>query len=166
MFKHRIFMPGNLQPEVLESLHSAHQGWSSMEARAADLLWWPGLKHQIEDRHNRCHSCTVHAPSQSPLPPVSPPTPDYPMQQICLDIAHYNGNSYIVIVDRFSNWVSIYKFTKTEGCLKALRNHLIVHGVPDELSSDGGPEYTAAEVKHFLGRWGVRHRLSYYAMLE
>ena len=72
------------------------------------------------------------------------------MQQICSDI----GNSYFIIVDRFSNWVSIYKFTRAEGLLKDLRNHFIIHGVWDELSSDGGPEYTASEVKDFLGRWG------------
>ena len=41
-----------------------------------------------------------------------------------------------------------------------LRNHLTVHGVPDELSSDGGPEYVAAETQMFLKRWGVRHRVS------
>ena len=81
------------------------------------------------------------------------------MQQICSDIAHYNGNSYIVILDRFSNWVSIYKFTKAEGLLKVLRSYSIEHGVPDKLSSDDGPEYTSPEVKGFLGRWGLRQRV-------
>ena len=38
MYKNRLVIPESLQPEVLDSLHSAHQGCSSMEARAADLL--------------------------------------------------------------------------------------------------------------------------------
>ena len=34
------------------------------------------------------------------------------------------------------------------------------HGVPLELSSDGGPEFVANETQDFLRRWGVHHRLS------
>ena len=34
MYKKRIVIPKNLQREVLDVLHSAHQGCSSMEARA------------------------------------------------------------------------------------------------------------------------------------
>ena len=33
-------------------------------------------------------------------------------------------------------------------------------GVPETLSSDGGPEFTATATKDFLDRWGVKHRLS------
>ena len=33
-------------------------------------------------------------------------------------------------------------------------------GVPKELSSDGGPEFTAKETQEFLNGWGVKHRRS------
>ena len=33
-------------------------------------------------------------------------------------------------------------------------------GVPDELSSDGGPEFVAGTTKDFLKRWKVNHRIS------
>ena len=33
-------------------------------------------------------------------------------------------------------------------------------GVPEEISSDGGPEFVSAEAKEFYDRWGVTHRLS------
>ena len=33
-------------------------------------------------------------------------------------------------------------------------------GVPEELSSDGGPEFAAGETELFLKKWGVRHRVS------
>ena len=67
------------------------------------------------------------------------------MQQICSDIAHHAGHTYVVIVDRFSNWPSVYKVTKAIGLIKALRYHFVTHGAPEEISSDGGPEYTAME---------------------
>ena len=66
----------------------------------------------------------------------------------------------MVIVDRFSNWPSVYKSQKAEGLVKALRWHFIAHGAAEEISSDGGPEYTATQTEQFLKRWGVAHRLS------
>ena len=36
--------------EVLDVLHAAHQGCSSMEARASQSVWWPGLKDKIAKR--------------------------------------------------------------------------------------------------------------------
>ena len=33
-------------------------------------------------------------------------------------------------------------------------------GVPEEISSDGGPEFVARESVDFFNRWGVKHRLS------
>ena len=160
LFKKRVVVPYSLQKQVLEILHAAHQGCSSMEARASQSVWWPRLKDQIAKRRSDCQGCTQVAPSQPSLPSVAPPSPDYPMQQICSDIAHYAGHSYIVVVDRFSNWPSVYKMQGAEGLVRALRWHFITHGAPTELSSDGGPEYTATLTQEFLRRWGVAHRLS------
>ena len=159
-YKKRVVIPKSLRKEVLDILHAAHQGCSSMEARASQSVWWPGMKDQIARRRAACQGCTQAAPSQPSLPPVRPPSPDYPMQQICSDIAHYSGHTYVVIVDRFSNWPSVYKSQRAEGLVKALRWHFIAHGAAEEISSDGGPEYTATETEQFLKRWGVAHRLS------
>ena len=49
---------------------------------------------------------------------------------------------------------------KADGLIRALRYHFVTHGAPEELASDGGPEYTATETQEFLKRWGVAHRLS------
>ena len=72
------------------------------------------------------------------------------MQQICSDIAHHGGFTYVVIVDRFSNWPSVYQVKKADGLIKALRSHFITHGAPKEISTDCGPEYIAKETLDFL----------------
>lgn len=33
-------------------------------------------------------------------------------------------------------------------------------GVPDEISSDGGPEFVSQETNDFFNSWGISHRLS------
>jgi hypothetical protein len=82
------------------------------------------------------------------------------MQQICSDIAHYAGKIYVIIVNRFSNWPSVSKAGGAEELVKVLRWHFVDKGVPEVLSSDGGPEYMATVTQEFLKRWGVHHRVS------
>ena len=35
-----------------------------------------------------------------------------------------------------------------------------IFGVPETISSDGGPEFTALQTSDFFKRWGVKHRIS------
>ena len=44
--------------------------------------------------------------------------------------------------------------------IQACKETFMAFGVPVELASDGGPEYTASEFRDFLQRWGVRQRIS------
>ena len=39
----------------------------------------------------------------------------------------------------------------------------MTYGIPDKLSSDGGPEFAAHTTRSFLSEWSVHHRLSYVA---
>ena len=46
------------------------------------------------------------------------------------------------------------------GLIKTLRHTFATYGIPDELSSDGGPEFVSHRTREFLRQWGVHHRLS------
>ena len=48
----------------------------------------------------------------------------------------------------------------SKGLCNAFRRVFATFGVPREISSDGGPEFTAAESLTFYRRWGSHHRLS------
>ena len=48
----------------------------------------------------------------------------------------------------------------SKGLCQALRKMFVSFGVPKELSSDGGPEFSAILTEQFLRTWGVRHRIS------
>ena len=47
-----------------------------------------------------------------------------------------------------------------KGLCRALRQLFSTFGVPEEITSDGGPEFTSNEVATLLKTWGVKHRLS------
>ena len=44
--------------------------------------------------------------------------------------------------------------------VKRLREVLVTLGVPEELTSDGGPQFTAGKTQEFLKSRGVHHRLT------
>ena len=46
------------------------------------------------------------------------------------------------------------------GLIVLLRNLFTTYGIPEELASDGGPEFISTATQKFLSAWGVHHRLS------
>ena len=42
-YKDRIVIPAKLRPQVLETIHAAHQGVSGMIGRVEETVFWPGI---------------------------------------------------------------------------------------------------------------------------
>ncbi|XP_063448334.1 uncharacterized protein LOC134727870 [Mytilus trossulus] len=161
IYKDRIVIPPALRKNVLIIIHSAHQGVTSMMSRAGSSVFWPGITPDITTLRNECYQCNRMAPSQPCAPPTPPVYPDYPFQCLCADFFHYKGVNYLVVVDRYSNWPIIERaHNGAQGLIECLRRTFVTYGIPDELSSDGGTEFTASTTRQFLIVWGVHHRLS------
>lgn len=161
IYKDRIVIPATLRPSVLKALHASHHGASSMMARAEASVFWPRITVDIQETRNKCQYCNRNAPSQPSAPPIPPVSPAYPFQCICADYFHHKGVNYLVIVDRYSNWPIIQLASHgAEGLIFALKDVFTTYGISSEISSDGGPEFTALATQSFLKNWGVHHRLS------
>ena len=162
----RVIIPPILRHDVVQTLHSAHQGVSGMNERAKVSVFWPGITNDIKNMRSGCQSCNKIAPSQARLPPVPPIIPTTPFEAIACDYFHYIGHYYFVAADRLSGWTELQQIkigtneAGAQGLCKALRRLMVTFGVPVEISSDGGPEFAAKETEAFFQRWGIRHRLS------
>ena len=158
IYKGRIVIPPSLRPNCLSALHAAHQGVSSMVSRAETSIFWPGITTDIHATRTNCSHCNQMAPSQAALPPTPPILAAYPFQCICADYFHYQGMNYLVIMDRYSNWPIVEKaHDGSKGLVDVLRRTFATYGIPDELTSDGGPEFVAHTTRSFLSDWGVHH---------
>ena len=99
-------------------------------------------------------------PSESAIPPFTP------FEQIFADFFEFGGHHYLVAGDRLSGWSEIFStptgsaWSGARGLIACLRSLFATFGVPEELSSDGGPEFTASLTKDFLKTWGVKSRVS------
>merc|ERR1739842_48000 len=109
LYNDRVLVPLSLRTNVLSTLHSAHQGTSTMTARAESSVFWPGITKDIQNIRDRCNQCHRNAPSNPSAPPTPPKLPVYPFQFICADYFTHHGTPYLVIVDRYSGWPIVEK---------------------------------------------------------
>jgi histone H3/H4 len=160
----RVVIPRSLRKQILANLHAANQGVSGMKARANQTVYWPGMDAQMRNFKDSCADCLENSPSQKAEPLMLTPSPEWPFQQICADYFELMNRSYLSIVDRFSAWLCIYHMKSGELTSQALisicRDLFIQYGVAEEISSDGGPQFTAKVFQDFLTAWNVKHRLS------
>ena len=160
MLDDRTIIPEVLRNEVLDTLHSAHQGTFSMILRASETVYWPGFTADIQKRRANCQTCQKIAPSQSNLPPVDPIVPDYPFQHVCMDYFQLNQKSYGILVDRFSNFPIIYQGDSAADVCQVLSRVSEDYGIPETVTTDGAQCYVAVKVKRMMEIYGISHRIS------
>ena len=145
----RPVIPASLQAEVLEHLHAGNSGVTAMYARATSCMYWPGMREDIVKTRATCSLCNTIAPSNPAPPPHPMYHPDYPFSDVCADFFEYSSKSYLVVFDRYSNWISIFqlKSDNSANIIKVLRDYSITWGVPQSLSYDGASNFTSRELE-------------------
>ena len=99
-----------------------------------------------------------HSPPHSPLHPWSWPT--RPWQRVHIDFAGpLFGKTYLLLVDSHSKWPEIYEVSSTSASatIDVLRHIFSVFGLPKQLVSDNGPQFTSHDFKVFLHQNGIKH---------
>ncbi|XP_041480493.1 uncharacterized protein K02A2.6-like [Lytechinus variegatus] len=166
LFNDRVLIPPSLRDEILTHLHAAHQGVTSMTARAEASVFWPGITPAIRALRAGCTQCNRIAPSNPSAPPAPLISPAFPFQCICADYFHYKGCNYLVIEDvgptgtRTGQSSSDLHRGRVDSSHVSVVSSPRTFGIPDELASDGDPEFTAVASRRFLSDWGIHHRLA------
>ena len=158
----RVIVPKTLQGEVMQELHNSHPGVTRMKSIARSYVWWPKIDHQIETLVKSCITCQ----STRDMPPVAPlhpwVWPAKPWQRLHIDFAGpFLGKTFFILVDAHSKWPEIVemKSTTSQQTIFVLRNLFATYGLPLQIVSDNGPQFTSAEFEHFLKMNGVKHIL-------
>ncbi|XP_037521850.1 uncharacterized protein K02A2.6-like [Rhipicephalus sanguineus] len=162
----RIIIPPDMRVEVLEKLHAGHLGTTRCRARARESVWWPSIGKHIEDFVDRCPTCQEHRkPGTEPL--LLTPLPAHPWETVGIDLFTLEGKEYVVVVDYYSRFIELeqLKRTTTKDIAQVLEPIFARFGVPTTLRTDNGPQFTSAEFKELVQRWGATHTTSspYYA---
>ena len=97
MYQDRVVVPSRLRPVVVQHLHAAHQGVSSMEQRAHSMVFWPGMTADIRSVRADCYYCNKNSPSHSPLPSIVADPPSTPFEKVFGDFFNFGGHHFLVI---------------------------------------------------------------------
>ena len=134
-----------------------------MLSRATQTVYWPNFRRDIVDIRNKCETCNKYAPSNPQTQPIpEADIPQYPFQVICADIMDWSGHTYLVIVDKYSNWLSVFKLPKddTLNLIQCLREYFAVFGVAEIICSDGASAFTSQDMVSFCNTWSIKQRIS------
>ncbi|XP_030286082.1 uncharacterized protein K02A2.6-like [Sparus aurata] len=157
----RVIVPPALRPKLLHDLHQGHPGMCRMKALARSYMWWPCLDKDIEKTVQECSACQTvrQLPAVAPLHCWKWPTRVW--QRIHIDFCEKDKQYFLVLVDSHSKWLEVVHMTTTTSAktIEVLRSIFASYGLPEEVVSDNGPQFTSSEFKQFLRSNGIKQTL-------
>ena len=154
----RLVIPSALRLEMLDRVHTGHQGIVKCRERARQSIWWPGLSRQIEELVKNCATCRKCVQQRSePLIPSN--FPETPWQRVGTDLFEMKGHSYLLIVDYYSRYIEVARLNQTtaEEVILHTKSIFARHGIPDLVVSDNGPQYSSEAYANFARKFQFEH---------
>ncbi|XP_052233211.1 uncharacterized protein K02A2.6-like [Dreissena polymorpha] len=85
--------------------------------------------------------------------------PDRPGSMVGIGIFTYKQTDYLVTVDYYSDFweLDLLPDTTSAAIINCLKGHFSIHGIPDTLISDNGPQLCSVEFSKFSQQWKFDH---------
>jgi len=166
LIKKQLAVPQTLRQRVMSLAHagvmSGHQGIHRTQERIVASFWWPGMSGDIT---RFCHSCdvcqrTISKGRVSKVPLGKMPVIETPFKRVAVDLigeifpASSRGHRHILtVVDyatRYPEAIAL-KSISTVAIAEALVSIFSHVGIPEEILSDQGSQFTSTVMKE-VGR--------------
>ena len=149
----RLVIPSSMQKEILDKVHTSHQGIIKCQLRAKTCVYWPNINKDIEELIGKCTACQKYKTSQSmeSLHPHEIPT--RPWQVVGTDLFHFHNSEYLVVADYYSKFpvIRCIKGHCTASVVVNLTKQIFSeYGCPERIVSDNGPQYDSKEYRNFV----------------
>ena len=155
----RIVIPASLQSTALQL---AHEGIVRTKQLLREKVWWPGIDKDVEHLIRSCISCQAQSSQSCPQPLTMTEMPSRPWTVLHADLCgpFPSGESLLVLVDSCSRWpeVFILKSTTAAVIINRMKSCFAVHGLPEEIVTDNGPQFVAEEFDSYLRDHSITHR--------
>eukprot|EP00731_Ephydatia_muelleri_P000916 Em0001g916a len=103
----QVVVPVEVRPDIVVRLHSSHQGIQSTLRRAQDVVYWPGMKKDIEKAVRRCAVCEENAPALPKEECRAHEIMGRLWEKVGMDLFHCRGKDFLIIVDYLTDFFEI-----------------------------------------------------------
>lgn len=160
LFKsHKVIVPNSMRVEMLDIIHEAHLGMLKCKSRAREALFWPGMARDIELKVAKCEVCAENANRNPKEKLLQTEISNRPWSKISVDLFHFKGHDYLLSVDKYSNWPEIAKLDdlSSDNTIMYMKSQFSRYGIPDEVYSDNGPQFSSHSFAKFSKDYGFEH---------
>lgn len=156
-FGDRLLVPQTLRKLVLETLHETHLGVSKIIRKMKQCFYWPGVSSDVTNIVSACKVCQKFAKSKTKCPMLNHDIPNLPFSKIGVDIAEFQGHSYLVLVDFYSRWIEAAKVNSknSKTLIEKLKEIFSRFGIPKLMIADNVP-FASLEFKQFSSEWDFK----------
>jgi hypothetical protein len=170
-FRSVLLVPQHLIPHILREAHcqflAGHFGVSKTKERLLQSYYWPNMEKDILDHLQRCDRCQITRKNVAspelllPLPQCTEPN-----QRVHADLfgplknADGNRKFILCVTDAFTNYVELVVLPNKEALTVAtaiLNGWICHHGLPLELFTNQGKEFTNKMAQHLFEALDVHH---------
>ena len=157
----RVVVPPCMRSAMLEIIHGTHLGIVKCKQGAREVLYWPGMSAQVEDKDKYCTTCHDYAPAQQKEPLIPNPVPGLPWERVASEIFAFEGESYLLLVDYYSKFIEVTKLKDLTSLetIEVLKEHFSRHGISAKLVTVCASQYTSKEFETFAKSYTFEHAL-------
>lgn len=157
----RIVIPGSLRSRILSLAHEGHLGIVRTKQNLRSKVFWPGLDADAEKLCKSCHGCQIISKSNHVEPLRTTKLSTALWSDLAVD---YMGplpsrEHILVVVDYYSRWfeVAYLGSTTMEKTIVELDKMFFIHGLPQTIKSDNGPQFVSSEFQAYCEHLGITH---------
>lgn len=162
----RPILPSSWTRKIFDSIHGlSHAGPKPTQVSISQRFVWRDMKRQIRLWCKECHACQaskITRHTRAPLSERCPPTRRFGSLHVDLvgPLPESNGMIYLLtIIDRFTKWPEAIPLPDSQAstCASAILHHWISkYGIPEDITSDRGPQFTSRLWQEFNRLLGVQ----------
>ena len=173
----KVYMPKDeaLRVEIIRLHHDTPMGghggqWKTVEMVTRNF-WWPGVTREVKRYVEGCDACQRNKNrTEQPAGKLMPNSiPDRAWTHISADFITklplvQGYDSILVVVDQFTkmaHFVPTTEKTTAEGLARLFRDNVWrLHGLPESIISDRGPQFAAGLMRELNEMLGIKTKLS------
>ena len=164
----RIIVPQALRQRILRLAHRGHPGIVRMKQKLRCSYWWPAMDAEAESHVRHCIGCQASSKSADKVyakADKSVPVPEEVWTKIALDItgpfvvAPSNQKYIVAAIDYTLKFAAIHSCTDitSESILRWLDGLFCDFGLPEQIVTDNGRQFTSEKFENFLADRDIQH---------